>query len=455
MGLNKTTLKAIAKATGVPVPVSHGVSQDYYNLYRFSPTAAIAKSVSSLTLEDSDIKVTGESRRADSIRSILDLTVTDILPDACELALGSGDCIIRPYYERNHFGVTIIDNRDFYICDSCGDFIFSCIMVVDKIERENGDVFKHVEVQQLVDTTLKITSILLRNGNIVPLGSVPEWSSLEPEYVITDCDSLLIGRIKCPTLDRGAINKKHGVSITNGLDGLINDTLKAYNRYEDEFEKKEAFVFADKSLFKRDTSGDGSMKLPRGRERLFQQMPSTFTDDAGVSSKIYEYSPDIRETEFRAGLELQFKLLELMCGLSQGILTSPTTTYATATEIKASLHLTFAYITRFRRNIAKGVKQLVNAIDVLCDVHKIDPAGEYSVTMDWSSAYVENLTEQFDRLTRSLELGVVDRAEVRSWVLDETVDIAERKLDAIDGNPAAFSPPSSSKSSPTSSSDPS
>ena len=163
------------------------------------------------------------------------------------------------------------------------------------------------------------------------------------------------------------------------------------------------------------------------------KMPNSY-GDGSTSSLINEYSPDIRDDSFINGIEQNYKMLEMLAGLSSGILTNPTTNYATATEIKASLHLTFAYMTKFRRFIEKGVKQLFYAINVLADMNNITDVGDYEVSIDWSSAYVENLTEQYTRLIQAESIGAVSKAEVRAWLLDEEIDVANRAVSEISSN---------------------
>ena len=146
---------------------------------------------------------------------------------------------------------------------------------------------------------------------------------------------------------------------------------------------------------------------------------------------IKEYSPEIRDTSLISGIEQNFKMLEMLCGLSSGILTAPTTNFATATEIRASLSSTFAYITKFRRVIEQGILEVIKAVDILLNLNEITPYGEYDVAIDWSSAYIENMSEQWERLIKAKELSLVTDAEVRAWLTDSSIEEAQAMIDAI------------------------
>ena len=130
-------------------------------------------------------------------------------------------------------------------------------------------------------------------------------------------------------------------------------------------------------------------------------------------------------------IEVNFKMLELLAGLSNGVLTSPTTNFATATEMKASLQATFAFMTKFRKSLENGTIDLLNAVNVLLNANNITPDGEWDVQFDWSSSYIENIQEQFNRLMQAESIGAVDKSEVRSWVMDEDLQTAEGKVAEI------------------------
>lgn len=424
--------------TDKPLQVS-----DYAKIDSISLTATIANRLSTLTMLDSSISINGSSARAKFIDDFTQEFANDRLAVACEVALGTGDCLIKPYTDGARIGVDIIENDRFRVCESIGNYIKSCIILADTYKTEKGVTYYRVETQRLSASNgiliLFIYQNAYKDGTEVALSDVPQWAEIKPVCYIPNVTSMGFGRIKCPTVNRGDINSTHGVKVTFGLDNVMEKAVEAYNRFNKEYENKESFIFADKTLFKpiktSTRNADGSTTtierpvLAAGKENVFMQVDSA----GGVDTQklIQEYSPQIRNESLEAGIEVNFKTLELLAGLSNGILTNPTTTFATATEMKASLQLTFAFITKFRKSIAKGVSELLNFVDVLCNVNSITPPGDWEEKFDWSSSYIEQMQEQFNRLLQSESIGVVDKAEVRAWVQDEDYEVAKERVAQI------------------------
>ena len=127
-------------------------------------------------------------------------------------------------------------------------------------------------------------------------------------------------------------------------------------------------------------------------------------------------------------------MVELLGGLSNGILTPPTTSFATATEMRAALSSTYAYCCRFRKNIETGVNGLIYAIDILLNYYNLVPFGDYTVDFDWSTVYVENIDSQFARLIEAEKIGAVDKAEIRAWLFDKSVEESKNDLLGINSD---------------------
>lgn len=422
MDLIQNIFLSIAKRFGLELKKKDIENAEYSK--ELSLTAVIAHRVSTLTMQDSSFSVAGSSARARYMDDILQMFANGQMDTATEVALGVGDCLVKPYTDGEHIGFDVIPSGDFVICDSIGDYIKCCIIKTGQIKASNGAIYERYEVQQLIDNRLEIRTLAYRDGVEVSLSSVPAWEAIPPMQSILNVSSLLFGRYKCPTINRKNLNDSNGVRITYGLDSVIEEALEAYKRFNREVASKESFIFADKTLFKPDANGNPT--LPKGKEKIFLKVHNVNSE-----SLIKEYSPDIRAAEMQSAIDVNFRMLELMSGLSNGILTPPSTSFATATEMKAALMATFAFMTRFRRLIDRGNRQLLYAIEVLADCNRLAPTGAWEYVSDWSTGYLEQITEQYNRLLTAQGIGAVSVAEVRAYVMDEDLQTAEQTVQRI------------------------
>ena len=169
---------------------------------------------------------------------------------------------------------------------------------------------------------------------------------------IPNCSNMLFGRIKCPTVNRDDVNGVNGVPITYGLDEVMDKAIESYYRMNREFESKESMIFADKTVFTKDkVTGKYSLPKCNNENKNTFMLLNGGSDGSSIDNIIKTYSPDIRSSAMSDCINENFKMIELLCGLSNGILTAPTTSFSTATEMKASLASSYAYCSRFRKNI--------------------------------------------------------------------------------------------------------
>lgn len=404
------------------------------NVTNISLTSVIAGKLATLSLQDSDITIEGISARARFMQSFLDYYLGGQMDIAAEVALGTGDCIILPYTDGKRLGVDIIKNSDFVVCESIGNDILSCIMKLGEIKDTQGPTYERLQLQMVrqSDTvggktvdSLIIRNMAFRNGKEIPLTEIPAWADIPPEEIIPGVQKPLFGRYKSPAVNRADVNGVGGVKITNGLDGVMSQAVEAYNRFNREYASGEKLTFISKALLDKD--GKGNSIYPDGKKNMFMLMK-------GVGNKddlLQEHTPDIRSADLEKGIEVNNRMVELLAGLSQGILTPPTTSYATATEMRAALNNTFSVITKFRLQLEKGTNDLLDAVEAIANRNNLSPIGPWTVQYDWSSAYIEQMNEHFTQLTMAEGIGAVDKAEVRAWLMDEDYETAKERVEQI------------------------
>ena len=389
-----------------------------------NPTAIGANVIASIAIDDSEIKILGDSQRADAMRDFAAYFEESTEDIAAEVTLGMGDALVRPYTDGETIGLCVIGSDDFLITASIGNKLKGVVMKLDENKVKSG-TYRFFEYQGLIDdNTVEIKRFAYKDGNECPL-SETVWADWEQEVTIK-ADQLLVGRYKCPTINRDNYNSPNGVPITFGCEEIIDKVKAQYENYNDEFDRSKKLIFADRSLFKKNKD-DNTFELSPARNFVMVRGGV----DGGIKSQIDDYSPSIRETEYKNANDFNLSILELCCGFSRGIFTKPETAFATATEMKNSLKKTFSFVKKFRRKLEAGNKELFNAVNIIMNLNNMTPDGEWEVQFDWSYDYIEQTTERFNQLVQSVDRGAVKTEDLTSWVLGLDTDAAQDYIDEL------------------------
>lgn len=397
-----------------------------------NPTAIGAGVVANIAIDDSDIIIDGKNARADAIRNMKDYYTDELQTVVAEVSLGTGDAIVRPFTDGRYIGLNIIGNDNFVITECIGTHIKGVIMLLDEYSKKNK-VYRLFESQMLKEdneqSVVYIRRFAYENNKEIPLLTT-SWQDMVEEEVITAAQ-LLIGRYKCPTINRDDYNSINGVPITFGCEEIIETIREKYEQYNAEFDQKQALIFADKTMFKLDPKEIGTFNK-KIEGKTFMKVKGAI--DGGVKGMIEDYSPAIRETEFRDANNFNLSVLELCCGFSRGVFTTPETAFATATEMKNSLKKTFAFVKRFRKRLELGDRMLFNAINIIMNINGNTPIGDWKIRHDWSYDYIEETKERFNQLIQGHSQGVVKDETVCAWINNLSEEEAQQYMAEIKAN---------------------
>lgn len=397
-----------------------------------NPTAIGAGVVANIAIDDSDIIIDGKNARADAIRNMKDYYTDELQTVVAEVSLGTGDAIVRPFTDGRYIGLNIIGNDNFVITECIGTHIKGVIMLLDEYSEKNK-VYRLFESQTLKEdneqSVVYIRRFAYENNKEIPLLTT-SWQDMVEEEVITAAQ-LLIGRYKCPTINRDDYNSINGVPITFGCEEIIKTIREKYEQYNAEFDQKQALIFADKTMFKVDPKEIGTFNK-KIEGKTFMKVKGAI--DGGVKGMIEDYSPAIRETEFREANNFNLSVLELCCGFSRGVFTTPETAFATATEMKNSLKKTFAFVKRFRKRLELGDRMLFNAINIIMNINATTPIGDWKIRHDWSYDYIEETKERFNQLIQGHSQGVVKDETVCAWINNLSEEEAQQYMSEIKAN---------------------
>jgi len=196
-----------------------------------------------------------------------------------------------------------------------------------------------------------------------------------------------------------------------------------------EYRRKRTRIFADKTLFKRNSRITDSKQYYLPDEDTYQTV--TGTVESG-SLPITTFSPDLRGDDLKLGVEFYFKMLEKFCGFS-GVLTDiQSVDLATATAIRASMHSTFAFISTLRKRIENAIEDLTDATVVIYNSNNDSAIFDYQVDFSWDDSLMENSAEAYNMLINGLSLDIVSKAEVRSWLMNEKLETAKEKISELE-----------------------
>lgn len=425
----KSIFLKIAKSMGYDL-VEKAETEISFKDAGLNPTAIGATVVANIAIDDSDLIIEGNNSRAAAIQEMKEYYTDEFQTLVAEVSLGTGDAIVRPYTDGKHIGLNVIGNENFIVTENIGNHIKGLIMLIDEYENKD-DVYRLFESQTLNEengrSVVSIRRFAYKNEKEISLLATT-WENLaETEDVVAD--QLLIGRYKCPTINRDNYNSVNGVPITFGCEEIVNNIKNKYKQYNSEFDRKEAKTFAARSMFRREND-----KALTGEEYSIKGHQFMLTKgglDGKVSDMIQDYSPAIREPEFQAANNFNLSILELCCGFSRGVFTAPETAFATATEMKNSLKKTFSFVKRFRKRLEYGDKMLFKAIDIIMNLNNITPLGKWDIRHDWSYDYIEETKERFNQLMQGHGAGVVSDETVCAWINNLSEEEAEKYMEEL------------------------
>lgn len=442
----QTIITNIAKRFGLELQsIQPDTGKPWSDTTGINLKAIVADKVNTLTFQDSKIRIIGESERAKWLREFLEDYADERIPVAGNVALGTGDGILKPYTDGKRYGLDIIggDNGDFRVCESIGNDILACVLKTGEIKDDKGNAFQRFEVHMVRDaetqdgrptSALIIHNLFYKNEREIREGdaSFPvAWKGIPDSIVIPNYDKPLFGRIKCPTVNRKDVNGVNGVDIASGAEYAMQKAVEAYERFNNEYSMKEPMVFSAKTLFQRVRDGGDKpvYELPKGKKRLFTNVRPN--GDQSIENLIHEYSPQIYGDQHELALQVNLRMVEKCVGLSCGILSQSELRYTNKDEIRASLNQTFSYITKFRRSIEKGLRDCMEAIDALLNVNGVVPMGDWEIQFDWSYDYIESTVQAFNQMMMAEGIGSFATWEVRQFITGEDEQTAREAVQEI------------------------
>ena len=385
-------------------------------------SAIFSNKLSNYVINDSNLNIEGNNKRVELLDKI-GQSMWKKAKKITSMAFGFGGIFIVPYVKGGKLYYSLVPQGRVTIDSTDGDLITGATILAEKKEITQAIGQSKIYIRwsnyKLVGNNITITQEFTdETGKKIPTPSF--WSNILLKQTITDVDRVLFGYIKSPINNRKA-NDKYGVPITYGCDSTIKEIKNTMKQLIREFDLKEAFVGADASMF----SGKDALPL----NGLYKKV------DSGEDGFWEVFDPQFREASYHARLEELYVRLEHEIGTSAGIISKVETNNATATEIKRAMYDTFTIVDDMRSNIEKGLEDFFYACNVLANTYNLSVNGDYELSFDWSYSLLEDTQQEFSQLVQGINLGVIDKVELRQWLNpDEDIKESEKKVQEIQQN---------------------
>lgn len=405
----------------------------YQDIRDLNVTAIFANSLSVLAFGDSSISITapdgGPTRRTMLLDDIAQKYWKSIKNN---IAVGNGCGMIAaiPYSVSGGLGrkiyIDTVSKDRMFITGIQGDDITTITVLSDHREIGYKNYYRWTDYS-INGGIYTIRQRATCEQSPCDLSTVPDWANIEEEIHITGVDRLPIGIYRSPAGNRRptAID---GVPITYGCERTIRRIKDTLEQIDKEYAEKQSRIFADRTLFDKDS---------RISDSIFKVMGSSKLD----SKPFFEiFSPEFRDSSLFHRLSENFAILEKEVGTSRGVITDLNTSGATATEIKRATYPTFALCDDIHTNTEIFFDNLMYGVNVLCNYYNLFPDNEYKINYDWSYAMLEDSDTTFRQLSEGQSKGAVSTAEIRQFLKpDETFEEAKQAVEDIRKNAPTMS----------------
>ena len=390
-------------------------ADEYMDISKINFNAIFSNKLATKATSDSSCKIAADNKRAELLDNVLK-EVWSKIKKITAAVLGVGGCILVPYVSNGKILYNIIKQNRLLINGCVGDKITNATVLADSLVINNNLYYRFTNYR-VENNTLYITHKTTTSSGKAAV--VEEWADIQ-DIAIANVDRVRFGFIKSP-VDNRKTSDDYGVPITYGCKEIIDDIKECLMQLRKEFKLKGVKVQLDERLFDKDPK--------TGKPILKDDLFMTGYSEDGKMFNIFD--PVIRESSYHSRLEKLFELFEKQVGTSKGILSTPQTSAATATEIKTANGDTFAIVSDIRKAIEKGLADFVYACDVLANYYNLTPLGEYEIKYDWDYSMIESTTETWQQLKDGQSAGVRSKAELRAWQTGEDLETAQAAVDEI------------------------
>lgn len=155
--------------------------------------------------------------------------------------------------------------------------------------------------------------------------------------------------------------------------------------------------------------------------------------DAENGTMIKDLSSDMRIEDLYKAVQMALNALSMKCGLGANRWNFDQGSITTATQVMSANSDGFRTLKKHELVLDGVLKELVRIVLRLGNAYLGASLNEnVDITVDFDDSIIEDTASEFDRDCKLLQLGVISRAELRSWYKDESLEDAEKNLPQLE-----------------------
>ena len=218
----------------------------------------------------------------------------------------------------------------------------------------------------------------------VPLTDVKRWENIQPNMIITNVKSALVGMYKPPMANNLNFNSPYGISPLVRAAQALRRIDIVQNAIDWEVDSSLARLIVDERSIAR-------------TDRIPKKLAKVVTRLLGDETKRFfeKWSPEIRHESYLKLLNSNKCDAEDLIGVAHGTISEAPEMARTATEITKTRQRTFSTVVDNQKALEDAIRQLAYSISVWLNPTEASVEGEeLEITFDWDDSVVANPTEQ-------------------------------------------------------------
>ena len=325
---------------------------------------------------------------------------------AVQLALGGGECYLKPCPTGENFAFTLIPRNQILIFgrNADGEPVDVGTMETSAL----GKYFYTLLERRILDEQgcLTIENKLYRSadsssiGTQVSLGEHPAYQNLPEQYRFqVPLGGIGFVRMKTPMLNC-VDGSSDGVAVYAAVAELIRSIDENEAQLRGEFQRGESRVILSADMLR-----DGQLQ-----DHLFVGLDE---DPERVGMTVY--SPELRFEAYLARKQEYLRNVESMVGMRRGMLSDANMEERTATEITSSagdFNLTVIELQKMWEEAQRRVLQLCGS---LAEVYQLPCPRDMSVYVDWGNSTLYDEDKIWEEYRQMVSMGLMAPEVALGW----------------------------------------